>query len=70
MESFFLAETTKYLYMLFTPDHFLHNTGDRGQIITSTHGECIIDAGGYVFNTEAHPVDPAILYCCGVDKVQ
>jgi mannosidase alpha-like ER degradation enhancer 2 len=27
MESFFLAETTKYLYLLFDPDNFIHNTG-------------------------------------------
>ena len=25
MESFFLAETTKYLYLLFDPNNFLHN---------------------------------------------
>ena len=25
MESFFLAETTKYLYLLFTPDHWIFN---------------------------------------------
>lgn len=22
-------------------------------------------AGGYIFNTEAHPLDPGIIYCCG-----
>ena len=27
MESFFLAETTKYLYLLFDPDNFIHNPG-------------------------------------------
>ncbi|XP_064482449.1 ER degradation-enhancing alpha-mannosidase-like protein 2 isoform X2 [Ornithodoros turicata] len=26
MESFFLAETTKYLYLLFSPDHYLHGS--------------------------------------------
>ena len=45
MESFFLAETTKYLYLLFTPDHWLHNTGDTGTIVKTPHGECILDAG-------------------------
>lgn len=25
-------------------------------------------AGGYVFNTEAHPLDPAALYCCGTKR--
>ena len=26
--------------------------------------KCVVDAGGYVFNTEAHPIDPAALACC------
>lgn len=25
-------------------------------------------AGGYIFNTEAHPIDPSILYCCGIKR--
>uniref|UniRef100_A0A669B2N8 alpha-1,2-Mannosidase n=1 Tax=Oreochromis niloticus TaxID=8128 RepID=A0A669B2N8_ORENI len=54
MESFFLAETIKYLYLLFDPAHFLHESG-----------ECVLGAGGFIFNTEAHPLDPAALYCCG-----
>lgn len=63
MESFFLAETVKYLYLLFDPDNFLHGgvtsweTGGEG-------GQCVLGAGGFVFNTEAHPLDPAALYCC------
>lgn len=64
MESFFLAETTKYLYLLFDPDNFIHNRGSRGKIINTPNGECIVDVGGYVFNTEAHPIDPTILHCC------
>lgn len=28
----------------------------------------IILAGGYIFNTEAHPIDPGILYCCGIKR--
>ncbi|KXJ76399.1 hypothetical protein RP20_CCG009132 [Aedes albopictus] len=64
MESFFLAETTKYLYLLFDPDNFIHNDGRVGTVINTTYGECIIDAGGYIFNTEAHPIDPAMLRCC------
>lgn len=64
MESFFLSETTKYLYLLFDPDNFIHNTGNTGTIIDTPTGECIIDAGGYIFNTEAHPIDPTALYCC------
>ncbi|VDP09440.1 unnamed protein product [Soboliphyme baturini] len=64
MESFFLAETTKYLYLLFDPDNFLHNSGEEGTMISGPFGNCVINSGGYVYNTEAHPLDPSILYCC------
>lgn len=64
MESFFLAETTKYLYLLFDIDNFIHNTGSEGEIINTQWGQCVVDAGGYIFNTEAHPIDPGALYCC------
>ncbi|VEN34914.1 unnamed protein product [Callosobruchus maculatus] len=64
MESFFLSETTKYLYLLFDTDNFIHNQGQYGTIIDTPNGQCVIDAGGYVFNTEAHPIDPAALQCC------
>nr|XP_006639581.2 PREDICTED: ER degradation-enhancing alpha-mannosidase-like protein 2 isoform X1 [Lepisosteus oculatus] len=64
MESFFLAETVKYLYLLFDPDNFLHNTGSEFDIVSGPWGECVLGAGGYVFNTEAHPLDPAALHCC------
>ncbi len=65
MESFFLAETTKYLYLLFDPDNFIHNRGEHGKIFTTASGHvCVIDSGGYLFNTEAHPIDPGILECC------
>ncbi|KAL7292785.1 hypothetical protein TKK_0013613 [Trichogramma kaykai] len=64
MESFFLAETTKYLYLLFDPDNFIHNNGEHGDIIQTPWGQCIVDAGGYIFNTEAHPIDPGALHCC------
>ena len=56
MESFFLAETTKYLYLLFDPDNFIHNSGNTATVLNTPYGECIVDAGGYVFNTEAHPI--------------
>ena len=26
--------------------------------------------GGYIFNTEAHPVDAASLYCCSSEKTR
>lgn len=64
MESFFLAETTKYLYLLFDPDNFLNNNGGVATVINTPNGECVIDSGGYIFNTEAHPVDPSALRCC------
>ena len=45
MESFFLAETTKYLYLLFDTDNFIHNTGAQGTVVMTTKGECVLDAG-------------------------
>lgn len=64
MESFFLSETTKYLYLLFDTDNFIHNQGQHGTVIDTPNGQCIVESGGYVFNTEAHPIDPAALHCC------
>ncbi|XP_063816215.1 ER degradation-enhancing alpha-mannosidase-like protein 2 [Pseudophryne corroboree] len=64
MESFFVAETIKYLYLLFDPDNFIHNDGSEFDLVVTPYGECILGAGGYVFNTEAHPIDPAALHCC------
>ncbi|XP_029361835.1 ER degradation-enhancing alpha-mannosidase-like protein 2 isoform X2 [Echeneis naucrates] len=67
MESFFLAETVKYLYLLFDPTHFLHGGGTEGDGFWEAGGEggqCVLGAGGFIFNTEAHPLDPAALYCC------
>lgn len=45
MESFFLAETTKYLYLMFDPDNFIHSTGGTGSVIYTPSGHCIVDAG-------------------------
>ena len=70
MESFFLAETLKYLYLLFDEDNFMHNKGNHGTIRKhrqpnlSQEQTCVIGSGGYVFNTEAHPIDIAALSCC------
>ncbi|XP_057685318.1 ER degradation-enhancing alpha-mannosidase-like protein 2 isoform X2 [Corythoichthys intestinalis] len=64
MESFFLAETIKYLYLLFDPTHFLHSNGAESWVEGGPDGRCILNSGGYIFNTEAHPLDPAALYCC------
>lgn len=69
MESFFLAETTKYLYLLFDPDNFLHRLdASAGHVVHTPGGQCLLDTGGYVFNTEAHPIDAASLYCCSAEK--
>ncbi|XP_033752189.1 ER degradation-enhancing alpha-mannosidase-like protein 2 [Pecten maximus] len=68
MESFFLAETTKYLYLLFDTENFIHNNGSSGTVVQTPNGECVIDAGGYFFNTEAHPIDVACVYCCSSQK--
>ncbi|KAM8947822.1 ER degradation-enhancing alpha-mannosidase-like protein 2 [Pelodytes ibericus] len=67
MESFFLAETIKYLYLLFDPDNFIHNDGTSFDLVMTPYGECVLGAGGYVFNTEAHPIDPGALHCCNRD---
>ncbi len=31
---------------------------------TEVGGRCVLDAGGYIFNSEAHPIDPAALGDC------
>ncbi len=73
MESFFLSETIKYLYLLFDEDNFIHKTPaslsqaakDQGE------GDCLNDSGvGYIFNTEAHPLDPGLIHCCSAQHVR
>ncbi|KAL8614190.1 ER degradation-enhancing alpha-mannosidase-like protein 2 [Nucella lapillus] len=68
MESFFLAETTKYLYLLFDPHNFLHNAGGQGVLVATPSGDCVVEAGGYVYNTEAHPIDLAAVHCCSAQR--
>lgn len=63
MESFFLAETAKYLFLLFDPDNFINSDGSYGTLIETKSGECIIESS-YIFNTEAHPIDLGALRCC------
>ncbi|KAL1284972.1 ER degradation-enhancing alpha-mannosidase-like protein [Trichinella pseudospiralis] len=70
MESFFLAETTKYLYMLFDPDNAIHDIGGEKFVIYGPHGKCVINSGGYIFNTEAHPVDSSINSCCASTRLE
>lgn len=70
MESFFLAETTKYLYLLFDEDNFLHNDGEdrHGELFDTEQNVCVVQAGAYIFNTEAHPMDMSALHCCHDSK--
>ncbi|XP_017487864.1 PREDICTED: ER degradation-enhancing alpha-mannosidase-like protein 2 [Rhagoletis zephyria] len=73
MESFFLSETLKYLYLLFDENNFMHNKGRQGTIWKrkdelGNEESCIVGTGGYVFNTEAHPIDIAALSCCSSKK--
>ena len=64
MESFYIAETLKYLYLLFDPDHWLFTENDSTLIEVDGYGQCVMDQGGWIFNTEAHPIDPSALECC------
>jgi len=65
MESFFLAETLKYLYLLFDPDHWMNKKNYDAEILfVENVGECQLSDSGWIFNTEAHPVDPSALRCC------
>lgn len=43
MESFFLSETTKYLYLLFDSENFIHNDGSEGRIVDTPGGQCVIE---------------------------
>ncbi|CAD5231790.1 unnamed protein product [Bursaphelenchus xylophilus] len=70
MESFFLAETTKYLYLIFDPENFIHSDGSHARVFDHPAGECVVYGGGWIFNTEAHPIDPAALYCCGAKRTK
>ena len=39
--------------------------GNTAEVVkVEGQGRCMLDAGGYIFNTEAHPIDPAALACC------
>ena len=82
MESYFLAETLKYLYLLFDSEHFLtlsprpaqrHNMTEllkKGRAWHLLYNSrllrdgCSVGQSGYVFTTEAHPIDVGALNCC------
>lgn len=81
MESYFLAETLKYLYLIFDPDNqFTFNPSKSSFNVTeffSLPGAqhllynknlrkygCSVAQSGYIFTTEAHPIDVGALHCC------
>jgi len=70
MESFFLSETTKYLYLLFSDDHWIFDKGVSGKISVTPDEEgrgykvCAPNSFGYTFTTEAHPFPAGVLGCC------
>lgn len=66
MESFFLAETTKYLYLLFDANNFLHGESDPAD----NDLKCKMHSQGYIFNTEAHPIDIGALKCCHTKRIK
>ncbi|RZF39799.1 hypothetical protein LSTR_LSTR000447 [Laodelphax striatellus] len=84
MESFFLAETTKYLYLLFDPDNFIHNKGQHGTIHTLPSGKEIklgklfltqllahrdcLGMKVFTSKRKAHPLDPGALLCCSESR--
>lgn len=47
MESFFLAETAKYLYLIFDENNFIHNDGATAKLIETTNGPCMIEGRFY-----------------------
>lgn len=71
MESFFLAETTKYLYLLFDEHNFIHQSNGSvdHQTKPSLSPSCNTGSAGYVFNTEAHPIDVGAVHCCSSSKL-
>lgn len=71
MESFFLAETTKYLYLLFDEHNFIHQSnGSVDQQIKATQlPSCNPGSAGYIFNTEAHPIDIGAIHCCSPSRL-
>lgn len=71
MESFFLAETTKYLYLLFDEHNFIHQSNGSSDFHTSPSDSfsCTTGSAGYIFNTEAHPIDIGAVHCCSSSRL-
>lgn len=64
MESFFLAETLKYLYLIFDETNFLHSNGEFAVEHRTSSGDVCFLETSYIFNTEAHPIDVGSIDCC------
>lgn len=62
MESFFLAETCKYLYLLFDEHNFVHSR--LAHEITCPSWSCTVSELTYTFNTEGHlfPLRPEFAF--------
>ena len=80
MESYFLAETLKYLYLIFDPENQFtlepsrqFNATDFFSLPGAQHllhnkqllrDGCSVAQSGYILTTEAHPIDVGALHCC------
>ena len=72
MESFFLAETVKYLYLLFDEDNFLHQTplsSPERSYFSDSYNHCT-SGTGFIFNSEAHPLDSGLIHCCSIQRLR
>jgi mannosidase alpha-like ER degradation enhancer 2 len=56
--------STRYLYLLFDTENFIHGQGISGKPHRVASRSCMLDTGAYIFNTEAHPMDVGALDCC------
>lgn len=75
-----MAETLKYLYLLFDPDNFVstkpRSDDELADVITKLTAPhllynkqllkdgCSVGRSGYILSTEAHPIDVGALHCC------
>ena len=80
MESYFLAETLKYLYLVFDTDNQFTfepasqlNKTELFSLPGTQHllynnqllkEGCSVGQSGYIMTTEAHPIDVGALHCC------
>ncbi|VDD80252.1 unnamed protein product [Mesocestoides corti] len=72
MESFFLSETVKYLYLLFDEENFVHCTPSSVSdlIQPDDEGGNCVDGTGYIFNSEAHLLDSGLIHCCSLQRLR